>query len=269
MSWLRRGRFERLDDEAAPEGLRMNYRFALQIHAGVVLLAAALSNPCLAQSSMSRVTITHVRPEMLTEWVDLQKNEVVPALKKAGEKTRTVYVSGLFGSSYEYVIIAPIASFAQFDGDSPILKTLGPVPAARLGEKLRKCTVSSQSFLSTRLDDLSNVIEADQQPKILVSTRLRLVTGKLQEFETFMKTDVLPVYKKAKVGYLVSRRGLGANSNDFVLSTVYSKYADLDGGSVLTKALGPEGAAKVLAKLTGVANLVEQIVRSRVEDLSF
>src|ERR1017187_3219456 len=132
------------------EGLRMNHRCALQILAGVVLLAATLSTPSLAQPSMSRVTITHVRPDMLTEWVDLQKNEVVPALKKAGEKTRTVYVSGLFRSSYEYVIITPIASFAQFDGDSPILKTLGPVPAARLGEKLRKCTVSSDRK-STRL----------------------------------------------------------------------------------------------------------------------
>lgn len=246
----------------------MNYRFALQIHA-VVLLAAALSNPCLAQSTRSRVTITHVRPDMLTEWVDLQKNEVVPALKKAGEKTRTVYVSGLFGTSYEYVTITPIESFAQFDGDSPILKTLGPAPAARLGEKLRKCTVSSQSFLITSVDDLSNVQDPDQPPKILVSTRLRVVTGKTQDFETFIKTDVLPVYKKAKVGYLVTRRGLGANSNDFVLSTVYSKYADLEGGPVLTKALGAEGAAKVLAKLSGVANLVEQIVRNRVDDLSF
>src|SRR5262249_36991142 len=35
-------------------------------------------------------TIVHVKPEMLTEWLDLQKNAVVPALKKAGVKTRTV-----------------------------------------------------------------------------------------------------------------------------------------------------------------------------------
>ena len=208
----------------------MKNRFALQIHAGVVLLAAALSNPSLAQSTRSRVTIMHGLHDMLTEWVDLQKNEVVPALKKAGEKTRTVYASGLFGTSYEYVTITPIESFAQFDGHSPILKTLGPAPVARLGEKLRKCTVSSQSFLITSVDDLSNVQDPDQPPKILVSTPLLVVTGKTQEFETFIKTDVLLVYKKAKVGYFVTRRGLGANSNDFVLSTVYSKYADLEGG---------------------------------------
>jgi hypothetical protein len=246
----------------------MNYRFALQIPAGIVL-AAALSNPCLAQSSMSRVTITHVRPDMLTEWVDLQKNEVVPALKKAGIKSRIVYSSGLFGNSYEYVVLTPIENFAQFDGESPITKALGAVPAARLGEKLRKCTVSSQSFLSTRLDDLSNPPDPSQPPKILVSTRVRIAPGKMPEFQSLIKTDVLPVYKKAKAGYTVSQRGLGANSNDVVLSTIYNKYADLDGGPVLVKALGPEGAAKLLAKFTGVATLVEQIVRSRVEDLSF
>ena len=247
----------------------MNYRLALQIPAGVVLLAATLSNPCFAQSARSRVTITHVRPDMLTEWVDLQKNEVVPALKKAGEKTRTVYSSGLFGTSYEYVTITPIESFAQFDGDSPILKTLGPAPTARLGEKLRKCTVSSQSFLITSLADISNPPDPSTPPKILISTRLRVVPGKMPDFQSLIKTEVLPVYKKAHVPYLVSQRGLGANGNDVVLSTVYSKYADLDGGPVLTKALGAEGAARVLAKFTGVAALVEQIVRSRVDDLSF
>ncbi len=211
----------------------------------------------------------HVRPDMLTEWVDLQKNEVVPALKKAAEKTRTVYASGLFGTAYEYVIITPIESFGQFDGDSPILKTLGPAPAARLGEKLRKCAVSSQSFLSTSLSDLSNPPDPSEPPKILISTRVRVAAGKMPEFQSLIKTEILPVYKKAKVAYLVSQRGLGANSNDVVLSTVYGKYADLDGGAVLTKALGPEGAAKVLAKFTGIANLVEQVVRNRMDDLSF
>ena len=32
------------------------------------------------------------------------------------------------------------------------------------------------------------------------------------------KTDVLPVYKKAKVTYIVRRRGLGSNTNDVTLS---------------------------------------------------
>jgi hypothetical protein len=71
------------------------------------------------------VTITHVKPDMLTEWIDLQKNEVVPALKKAGVKTRTVYVSGLFGPAGEYATIQPFEKYAEFDGDNPLIKALG------------------------------------------------------------------------------------------------------------------------------------------------
>lgn len=57
--------------------------------AGAVLLSASLSTICAAQSAnpTSRVVYNHVRPDMINEWLDPQKNEVVPALKKAGVKT--------------------------------------------------------------------------------------------------------------------------------------------------------------------------------------
>ena len=91
----------------------------------------------------------------------------------------------------------------------------------------------------------------------------------MQEFENLVKTEVLPVFKKAKAPYTVLRRGLGANPNDITISTPYSKWADLDAPSVLVKALGPEGAAKVLAKFTGVSTVIESVARTRVADLSF
>jgi len=246
----------------------MNHRVALQIPASVIL-AASLSTVCLPQSNMSRTTITHVRPDMLTEWVDLQKNEVVLALKKAGVKSRTVYSSGLFGNAYEYVILTPMEHFADFDAGNPLTKALGQATSARLGEKLRKCTVSAKSFQSTLLDSLSNPAPNNEPPQIIVTVRVRVIPGKMQDFENVIKTDVLPVYKKAKVTYTVRRRGLGTNTNDVTLSTGYAKFADMDGGNPLVRALGQEGAAKVLAKLTGVANLIDTAVRTRVADLSF
>ena len=247
----------------------MNYRSALRFPTSVAILTAGLSTLCFAQSVKSRVTITHIRPDMLTEWVDLQKNEVVPALKKAGVKSRTVYSSGLFGNAYEYVIVNPMEKFADFDAGNPMIKALGETPAARLGEKLRRCTVSSQSFMSTRLDDLSNPSESPEPPRLITSLRLRVAPGKMTDFENLIKTDVLPVFKKAKAPYTVLRRGLGANTNDVTISTPYSKWADLDAPSVFVKAMGPEAAAKVLAKFTGVATVIESVARSRAADLSF
>jgi len=249
----------------------MKTKVQLHFCAGVALLAYALSVQCLAQPAtpqLARVTITHVKPDMLNEWLDLQKNEVVPALKKAGQTTRTVYVTSLFGSAYEYVIITPFQKYADFDAGNPVIKALGETASARLGEKLRKCTESSTSYSITRLADLSNVLDGPP-PQMIVSARYRIAPGKATEFQNLVKSEILPVYKKAKVGLTVSQRGPGANPNDVTMSTAYSKFADLDGGPFIAKQLGQEAANRVNAKFVGIRTLIEVVVRTRVQDLSF
>jgi hypothetical protein len=240
--------------------------------AGALLLAASFPTSCLAQVAAPpqfyRVTLTHVKPDMLNEWLDLQKNEVVPALKKAGQKTRTVLVTSLFGNAYEYLVITPFEKYAEFDEGNPMIKALGQPGAARLNEKIRKCVVSSTSYSNTRLTEISNILEGPLPAK-LVTVRYRIAPGKMTEFENLVKSDVLPVYKKAKVALLVSRRGPGANTTDVTMSTGLSKYADLDGGAFLTKQLGQEAANRINAKFAGIRTLIEVVVRSRVDELSF
>ena len=238
---------------------------ALGLVGGVPTVGQAQTMP--APPAMSRVTVTQVKPDMLNEWLDLQKNEVVPGLKKSGVKTRTVYSSGLFGTAGEYVIITPIEKFAELDAGNPLVKSLGAQPAERLGEKLRKCIVSSHSYLVTRIDDLSNVTQ--QQAPMIVTTRIRVAPSKVPEFQSLVKTEVLPIYKKANVSLTVNARGLGANPSDFTLSYGLNKYADMDGGSPLVKALGQEGFQKLAVKATALGTVIEQVLRTRVNDLSF
>jgi len=239
---------------------------ALALVVGLPALCWAQMTPA-APPAMFRATVTQVRPDMLNEWLDLQKNEVIPALKKAGVKTRTVYSSGLFGTAGEYLVVTPLEKFADFDNPNPISKALGPEAAARLFEKLRKCTVSSHSYALTRLADLSNVTQPP--PPIIVTTRFRIASGKNAEFANIIKTDVLPIYKKANASLVVNARGLGANPTDVTISAGITKYADLDGGSLLLKTLGPEGFASLATKVTAISSLIEQVVRARVADLSF
>jgi hypothetical protein len=244
-------------------------RLLLSLCAGAVALACSLSTPALAQTpTLVRYTHTQVKPEMLNDWLDLQKNEVVPALKKAGQTTRTVLVASLFGNSYEYVTVTPFAKYADFDGDSPLVRALGQVAAARLIEKLRKCVASQFSYAGTRLTDISNVLDGPPSA-VVVTVRYRIATGKMADFQDLVKSDVLPVYKKAKVRLTVTQRGPGANVNDVTVSTGYAKYADLDAGPFLAKQLGADAAAKLNAKFAPLRTLVEVVVRSRVADLSF
>jgi hypothetical protein len=243
----------------------------LSFCAVVVALASSLTASAQAQApspTLYRYVHTQIKPEMLNEWLDLQKNEVIPALKKAGQTTRVVYVASLFGNTYEYVTITPFAKYADFDGDSPVVKALGQAATDRLVGKLRKCVASQYSYSGNRLTDISNATDGPP-PEIAVFVRYRIASGKMTDFRDLMKSDVLPVYKKANARLFVTQRGVGANVNDVTMTTGYAKYADLDGGSVLVKQLGVDGAAKINAKFASFRTLVEVVVRKRVADLSF
>ena len=228
-------------------------------------VALAQSGPPLA--AHSQVVLVHIKSDMLNEWMDLQKNEFIPAQKKAGLATRTTYQT-VFGNTNEFLIVTPFGKYAEFDGPSYLDHALGGVGASRLAAKLQKCTESRQVYISNALPELSSG-PAGQLPALGVFTRVRVATGKLEDYEAFLKGEILPIYKKADVGMTVTRRGLGANSNDVIQISWLSKMADIDVGSPITRALGPAGAAKLLAKTAGMATLVEQVVRRRVPDLSY
>ena len=102
-----------------------------------------------------------------------------------------------------------------------------------------------------------------------VFSRRRIAPGKMQEYEDFIKTEILPIYKKAKEPYTVTRRGLGANNNDVTSISWVNKASDLDAGPPTTRALGAAGAAKLAARTAGLATLVDQVVRRRVAELSY
>ena len=243
----------------------------LRRYPSALLLALGVSTLCHAQTAtgpMSRVTIIHVKPDMVNEWREIEKS-YVPDLKKGGQKSRTVYQTYIFGNSYEYVIVAPIDNFGDFDGQSPLAKALAPAALASRGEMLRKCVESSTSFMSTREVEISNLIQNDSIPPIFVSARYRIAPGKFQEFVNLMKSDILPVYKKAGVRMTVARRSVGTNPNDLTINSYYKTFADWGGGPLLTKQLGAEASAKINAKFAGVRTLIEVVTRRRVDDLSF
>jgi hypothetical protein len=247
----------------------MKTSFSRLRFAGTLALAAGLSTLCQAQTPTyrTRATLTHLKPDMANEWVDLQKNEVVPALKKAGVKTRTVYATSIFGNAGEYLIVQPFDSTAEFDGQSPLVKALDAPGATRLNGKLNKCVVSSSSYMNTRVDDISNVL--DTPPMVIVAARYRIANGKYQEFHDLFKSELLPLYKKAKVSLTVNRRSVGTNPNDVTVVTGYAKFADMNGGPFLTQQLGEAAAAKVNAKFAGIRTTIEVVTRRRLPDLSF
>lgn len=246
----------------------------LCIAAAAFLVALALSIEVLAQTSPPRphasVAMTLVEPDMSREWFDLQKNEINPALKKAGIKSRTVFRNAPFnGSPYEYVSVTPFDNYGEFDQDNALIRALGHEEAERLLGKLRKCVTSTNRFVITSRPDLGNPPEPGKAPKIMVLTRYRINQGKAAEYEAYLKAEIQPVYKKANVLFAISQRGFGALGNEWTTAFYADKYADLDGGPPLIRILGQEAAAKVAAKGDPLRTVVQSVVRIRVDELSF
>lgn len=254
----------------------------LVVAALTVVAAAALPAPAAAQTPVAsvspavpnttrfQVVVVRLKPDMVNEWIDLQKNEVVPAQKKAGVTSRTVWSTAV-GNSFEYSIVVPFEKFAVMDGPGPLVRALGAEAAARLNAKIRKCIEVQRTYMANRVNDLT-IPAGDALVSRMVVRRVQ--QGKTQEALAHYRTDVFPALKKAKeqgkiAGSQVSVRGMGAQSNEIVTTEFYNKFADLDAGSPVLAVVGAEANAAINAKGTALATNVQTVLRRRVADLSF
>lgn len=228
---------------------------------------SGLAQQAPAAPAHSRVIIFHLKPDMVSEWVALQKNEVAPAEKKGGMKSRTAYQTVL-GDTNEYMIVVPLDKYAELDEQSAMIKGIGAQAAAALSAKTAKCLESRQVFISTPQAGLSFEPEKGATD-VGVFTRRRVAPGRVDDFNNLMKAEILPAYKKTGDRSTTSRRGLGANGNDFVTVSWLNKLSDLDKGPATTRVLGADAAAKLNSRMAAIAQTVEQVVRRRVPDLSF
>lgn len=241
-----------------------------------VLVFAAAPTHSLSQqtgavpNTRSYVQVIRLKPDMVNEWIALQRDEVIPAQKKAGVKSRTTLVTQV-GNSFEYTILTPFPTWAGFDEPPPLVRALGAEGAAAVNAKLRKSILTQSSYMTNRVDSLT--IPAPDAPVWRIAVR-RALPGKMAEFVAYYRAEVLPGLRKAKAdgkiaGSTIAIRGVGAQSGEFTTVTYYAKFADIDAGDPLVLALGRESADAINAKGAQLSTATQVIVRRRIADLSF
>jgi hypothetical protein len=242
--------------------------------------AAALSMLCVAAAGVAQetgprntrllVTEVHVKPEMVDEWLALERNQVVPALKKAGVKQYTVYET-VIGEATDFVIVQPLPSFAEFNGPDALTRALGMEKAEVLANKLRDCVVSMHRSIENRHDELFLDPGAAQT---LFMSRYRAMPGKARDYMSFVRTEMYPVMKQAQEdgtfsGLEVTTSVQGGEPGIITLNMYYPDFAPLDGPPPVAKTLGVQGTATFLAKGAGLISQLEQRILKRVPELSF
>jgi hypothetical protein len=260
---------------------QINQRILRLLCVCALTLAATQLNPTLAQTPTPTptgppsppflsVTIVSVKPEMVMEFQNYMKNTTNPALKKGGLPWRAVWQStSAAGDAFEYVLVAPMGSFAEFDGPSPIEKGLGAQGFAGWQAKAGSLVNSVRRFIVRPRPDLTFEAKRTGPPKLAVVTTFHVAPNRNNDFENYVKNDFLPVMKQAQVSYAVSQAIFGGDANVYVALTLRESFADLDKGPVINQVLGAEGAQKLLQKLpAGTVTLVERSISRFMPDLS-
>jgi hypothetical protein len=218
---------------------------------------------------MIQVTVVKVKPDLLNEWLEFQKNETIPMLKKAGAIRRDAWQTGIFGEAGMYAFAVPIENFNQYDGDNPQLRALGADGARAYAEKNRRFLVSSHTFADQTRPDLGNEVKMTGPPKLALLSNVRIALGKGSDYEALLKSDVLPVMRKARLGYAVSQTVLGGDINEFTTLIFYDTFADIGKGHPFDRILGADGSRQLTAKAVGIVTHVERSVVRYVPELSF
>ena len=212
------------------------------------------------------VTETVVKPDKVQEFERLQKEELNPALKKAGVTTRFAYSRGMFGEGYTYVFSTPIDNYARYDEPNPLNKVLGEEGARALSAKLTACHVTTRTFAVRSMPNLTHATNAEMA--LAVITVREFVSGKRAEWVKFMQDEVIPATKKSdSLGLYTYETMFGGPVGEVATLSALKNYAELDGPTPIARKLGAEASAALFAKQPqGVLSRSERwIIRLRKE----
>jgi antibiotic biosynthesis monooxygenase (ABM) superfamily enzyme len=223
------------------------------------------------QPSWVHVVVVRVKPDMVPEFLKLAK-ETIPAHRKAGVEWRDFWVTDNFGDVSEYTIITPFDKLAQYDAGNLLEQGFGKAGFEAWRAKLSRIVESVTGYAVRTRPELSFTGKIAEQPKLAVVVTTRVMPGREQEFENFVKNDYLPVMKRAPglKAFFVGQTIFGGSANEYVTVGLVDNFADLDKGPPIRRVLNEAEAEKLMKKLApGVIVSQTRSVMRYIPELSY
>jgi hypothetical protein len=213
-------------------------------------------------------TTTKVKPEMRGEFEGHLK-QLMTAYKKAGTPSFLTFET-FAGDTREFTTVVPVSKFSDLDAPSVVIKVLGEAGWEHLSRNMARCYTSQVRQYATPQTALE-INKADVPMGIYwVQTNILVAQDKFDDYLNWLQNEYRPALEEAGVAhFLVSRPVFGAMGGEIVSMRMLKNLAEIDGGPVVTRALGVERARAVNAKTAGlVFSSSTKIVRVRT-DLSY
>ncbi len=220
---------------------------------GVWAVAAAVLGtfavPAFGQSRNIRTTTRYqVKPDRYDDFVEMLRN-YAGRNRKAGAAVGFTVWQSLSGPR-EFVISSNYSTRAAVL-DLPLDPS--PIPEGSGAARARArfyATVENQERIVDQVLPFSFGSRAEP-PQMLRSVGAIVRPDKVNEYIDLIRTELAPALKKCGARtYLVGRTRFGGPGNLIRSSTAVERWAEMDDASYLARALGDEGARKVLEKLS-------------------
>lgn len=208
------------------------------------------------------MTVVEVDPGHVDEFLAAQR-ELSALDKEAGVPWRSFSRTAVFGDADRFVVMSPLTNFAGFDRASP-------ADATRTGltSRIRRAITGRTTYALRTTPGLDNPLPDDEQLSLAIVQVVSVVPGREQDYIRVMAEDVLPHFTEAEMHHTSGALTFGGEGGYVHLFHV-PNFAALDQGSPLARALGPEGAQEIMAKLAGVVSRTEQWLIRDLPDISF
>ena len=238
---------------------------------GLLGLGCGLAFDARAQESdevdWMRVDVVNVVPQRLDDFLELQLEEVNPALQRAGVPWRSVWRTAEFGPAYELRFITPIINLTDYDTGGPVARVMRPDRFRNLLDRVRSYTVSRDSSVMRYLPELSAEGGDGQETYLSQNLRLEIAPGREAEWVGFLRRS-RPRFKSANAVVGVYQQLFGQAPLQWLVVQRLTSFVELAQPDLLQRAFGAQ-APDVAAELAGVVLSVEQTVLRYDAELSY
>lgn len=232
-----------------------------------------LSAPLLRAQPESLITIHQiiVKPEAAQAWDNLQREVAIPALRESGYEWVEVWRAGGAGNAFYRSILSPLEDLSQLDQMAVFERVLGGEGARELMERHRSMVDSINILIVRPRPDLS-FGESPQEPGIGVLTNVTVASGRAEEFERRLRTQVASELRESNVSsFQVGQVVYGGQINQYSTLLDFPSTSDDNApqrGSTESSghptpmewALGPVGVARIAAEENSPITSIERII---------
>jgi hypothetical protein len=150
------------------------------------------------------------------------------------------------------------------------LRVLGDAAGRAYQSKLAAIVLNRRTFAVQDRAELSMPPAPNAKYVAAILADVTIVSGHQQQYEAYVKDDLLPLLKKDKaVGFVVSRTVFGGNANEYHEVTYLASFADIDKGPAAVRLLSAAERAAMNAKIAPHVEHIERTILRYVPDLSY